>query len=527
MRNITLDDIIYTLYADHAVAAKFIDQSNETDSVKVAIREYVHGLPVTEIGKEAFIRANIQEVHIPKTVETIGKAAFFNAKLTKATGCQGLKNIGDEAFDSSQLKEFDFHEGLLHIGACAFDTIEFRMECIKLPESLLTFDLSAFRGNSSESITAHGSTEIICNNVSALNVDSAHPRFIIEPPFTKTISEGNLIMSSDRTKVCTISNPNLHLHTLSIPGSVREMLPLCINIDITSNIIFEYSDTPLEAHVSDLEYVSIETHRPLDLHIKYLSDTLKELDCYAPVTLWFDDSNLIFEKITCHPGGSINVIKSDDIDDEEDDEGIFLYNLNVIYQGEHPYVPIIHYGKTLIPESTVKIGTVKAFRPRDYDSMKDTMNSHCITFRCTTPPQIEKVERGALQPLTLIVPKGCVPAYSAHKQWGRCEIITDGFGATIDRSKSQFSTANKREMLTTLARKFAEKLAEATFPEYYYSLEDMDDCSTIDIELPTGNPRHPSVTFTRIIPIDSLGTPDTWDQLRAEVNQITNFLSQK
>lgn len=524
MKNVTIDNIAYCLEEDYAFVFKYIRPEHKTDFDEVYLQESVEGLSVIGIGAEAFMWARIRELHLPDSIRFIANKAFFGSAIAKVTGGKGLIIVGESAFESSVLEEFPFHEGLLKIKTRAFCSSSF-MEAVELPASLTDLGISSF-SSATRSIAMHGSTQITYPDNCPAPSDHfsfAPPRsYTIEPPFTKTISERGLIMSADRSIAYAVNGASEG--PVSIPGSIREILPYCLVSEIGRDIVFEYSDAPLTAHINELKGVeTIHVYRPLRLEIGKIADYNITLICHAPVTANDSDSSYIFDKIIIRPGGSFSIDEDTDLDDYYDDSSP-VATLDIEYRGEHPYIPTIFCGKTLIPESTVKIGTIKALDREYYSLVKENMEDHAITLRCTTPPQINKVERGAMQPFTLIVPKGCVPAYSAHRQWGRCEIITDGFGTIIDRSKHQFSTLKKKEMLTKLAQNAAEKLARATFPEPH-DFNHSDVSSIFTVQIPTSDPLHPYADFRCEISLDRLGNPDTWAQIRAEVDHIADFIS--
>lgn len=522
MKNVTIDNIAYCVEEDCAYVIKYIRPKNTKDFDEVHLQESVDGRPVIGIGMESFMYAKIKELHLPDSVLFIASKAFFGSDIEKVTGGNRIIIIGESAFAASSLKEFPFHEGLLKIMEKAFCSSSF-MEKVELPASLTDLDITAF-SSVTRSIAMHGSTQITYPDYQhePSHAFASPKSYAIEQPFTKTISERGLIMNAERSIAYATNRASEG--RVYIPGSIREILPYCLVSEIGRDIVFEHSDAPLTAHINELKGVeAIHAHRPLYLEFGTIADFNIDLICHAPVTIDESDSCYIFDKIIIHPGGSFSIDEDNDIDDYDDDDST-IAALDIEYQGEHPYVPTIFCGKTLIPESTVKIGTIKALSREYYSLVKENMEAHAITLRCTTPPQIEKVERGAMQPFTLIVPKGCVPTYSAHKQWGRCEIITDGFGTIIDRSKSQFSTAKKKEMLMKLAQNAAEKLARATFPEPH-DFHHCDVGSTFSLQIPTGNPQIPYADIQREIPLDKLSNPDTWAQIRAEVDHIADFIS--
>ena len=72
-------------------------------SKNVEIPETIKGIPVTEIGREAFSSKGLESVSIPSSVITIEHDAFYNNKLTSVIIPPSVTTIGDEAFRKNNL----------------------------------------------------------------------------------------------------------------------------------------------------------------------------------------------------------------------------------------------------------------------------------------------------------------------------------------------------------------------------------------------------------------------------------------
>lgn len=87
-------------------------------SGELLVPDTYNGLPVTEIGAEAFIDCPCSSVYIPASIVSIGNSAFDNYDITSVIFEEGsaLESIGDYAFSKSRIKEIRIPEGVKSIG---------------------------------------------------------------------------------------------------------------------------------------------------------------------------------------------------------------------------------------------------------------------------------------------------------------------------------------------------------------------------------------------------------------------------
>lgn len=92
------------------------------EDTALVIPDTHEGLPVTEIGSEAFEYGDMTSVFIPHTVTSIGNLAFaYCDKLTSLTLNEGLLTIGEDAFlNCSSLKSLIIPNSVTSIDTCAF-----------------------------------------------------------------------------------------------------------------------------------------------------------------------------------------------------------------------------------------------------------------------------------------------------------------------------------------------------------------------------------------------------------------------
>jgi len=119
--------ITWMIYENNETGLRIVDfQCGGTyfDPIdKLRVPEMIDGVPVTEIGPEAFASNNyVKEIELPDSVQKIGDAAFkFSWGLEKITLPEGITEIGNEAFyQCEKLKEINFPQGLSSIGDYAF-----------------------------------------------------------------------------------------------------------------------------------------------------------------------------------------------------------------------------------------------------------------------------------------------------------------------------------------------------------------------------------------------------------------------
>lgn len=140
-------DLQFTVYKDHAVVTRCLNQKG------AAIPAEITGIPVTEIGNEAFaLCSQMKEIVIPGSIESIGTAAFGrNMALESVTIMNGTVSIGTYAFDSCiNLKSVTLPDSLFEIGDRAFYLCSALSE-INFPENIAYIGERAFYGTAIQS----------------------------------------------------------------------------------------------------------------------------------------------------------------------------------------------------------------------------------------------------------------------------------------------------------------------------------------------------------------------------------------
>jgi hypothetical protein len=167
----------------------------------ITIPQTLYGLPVTVIGKEAFMKKGLTGVVIPEgviaiedgeysngivgafagnqltgvtipnSVTTIGDNAFYSNKLTGVTIPDSVTRIGGQAFYSNQLTGVILGKGLTEIGWRAFSVN--KLTSVTIPNNVTTIGDNAFSSNKLSGVTIPDS-EIGGDGILRQSVDQHH-----------------------------------------------------------------------------------------------------------------------------------------------------------------------------------------------------------------------------------------------------------------------------------------------------------------------------------------------------------------
>jgi len=130
----------------NAAGTGVIIRSYTGRAAQVTIPAQIEGLPVTEIGNDAFNGANISSVVIPATVTRIGINAFTETRLVSVTLPAGLKRIEHSTFAfCASLRTVVIPEGVTVIEESAFFECP-ALTAITLPSTIREIAGHAFAG---------------------------------------------------------------------------------------------------------------------------------------------------------------------------------------------------------------------------------------------------------------------------------------------------------------------------------------------------------------------------------------------
>lgn len=124
----------------------YIVESCDDSAVNVVVSDDFNGIPVKEIGGEAFKGCkSLESMVIPESVTSIGHFAFNDCSSLKSIVIPGsVTSIGSAAFAVCvSLKNIDIPEGVKSIGDHAFSTCT-SLESIIIPESVTSIDTGVF-----------------------------------------------------------------------------------------------------------------------------------------------------------------------------------------------------------------------------------------------------------------------------------------------------------------------------------------------------------------------------------------------
>lgn len=111
-------------------------------SKTVEIPESIDGIPVTEIGPEAFYKKRLESVTIPASVRVIGYKAFDENKLTSVDIPFGVREIQFNAFSYNKLTSVTIPASVTTIGNRAF--CYNNLTSITIPASVTAIGTDAF-----------------------------------------------------------------------------------------------------------------------------------------------------------------------------------------------------------------------------------------------------------------------------------------------------------------------------------------------------------------------------------------------
>ncbi|VEI12657.1 leucine-rich repeat protein [Trueperella bialowiezensis] len=104
------------------------------------------GVPVTGVGKRAFLKETIEELTVPGNIRTIDDYAFQQTGLKKVTFNEGLEKINEYSFENNDIRGVSFPSTLKQIGALAFQTNP-NMGTVVFQEGIQKIKLGAFIDN--------------------------------------------------------------------------------------------------------------------------------------------------------------------------------------------------------------------------------------------------------------------------------------------------------------------------------------------------------------------------------------------
>ncbi len=120
------------------IITKFVGDIDE-----FMIQEEIEGLPIVEIGEDAFEASDVVDVAIPSTVKKIDTDGFYNCtKLKNVYFSEGLEEIGQDAFNRTALTEVDLPDTLTTLGGGCFAYT--KLKKVYIPKNTASIYSSSF-----------------------------------------------------------------------------------------------------------------------------------------------------------------------------------------------------------------------------------------------------------------------------------------------------------------------------------------------------------------------------------------------
>lgn len=196
----------------------------------IIIPDTVNGIPIKEIGPEAFYHAeNIFEVYLPLSIEKIDEYAFAYCKnLQKIELREGLDIIGQYAFSNcTSLTEVTIPDGVQIVSWGMFEYCS-SLQKVHIPDSVKIINARAFCScNNLKEIALPDTLERICSEAFRGSLDGVD---LVIPGSVKTI-EGNSFYSSLITSAYVPDGVTeiggyafgecLNLTSMSLPNSLQ------------------------------------------------------------------------------------------------------------------------------------------------------------------------------------------------------------------------------------------------------------------------------------------------------------------
>lgn len=165
------------------------DQNYNTTIVKITIPD-----TITEIGKDAFVCANLTNVNMHKNLKTIEDGAFYACKFKTLNFPNTLKKIGYFAFPICALENLTIPNSVTDIGARAFENCA-KLKTIKLSDNMKVLEENLFSScHSLQNITIPSNVKEIkrrafdsCRSLDNITFLSANPPIIGENAFIGTV----------------------------------------------------------------------------------------------------------------------------------------------------------------------------------------------------------------------------------------------------------------------------------------------------------------------------------------------------
>ncbi|UOY07232.1 leucine-rich repeat protein [Muricauda sp. SCSIO 64092] len=385
------------------------------------------GNNVTSIGSHAFAYNELTEVIIPNSVTRIEVAAFAVNRLTSVTIPSSVTSIANYAFHRNQLTSVTLPNTLTDIGTHAFHTNQ--LTSVTLPNSLKTIGNSAFWDNDLTGVTL------------PVNVTRIDQWAFWDNPNLVTV----------RARSTNNPLPTLDKDAFKNRGQIDLVVP--------KGRVQAYSGHPDWTGFRSITEVAVDD--------TFISDNIT-----YKITEIVPDKEVVVMDYDTSGGSSVDIpptVNYQGIDFEVTDIGEATFAVNQLTSVTLPnsLETIGNYAfqnnqltRVTIPNNVTGIGT-HAFQNNQLTSVTlpnsletignsafwdndltevtlpvnvtridqwafwDNLNLAMVTVKADSPPTLDKDAFKNRGQIHLIVPKGRVPAYSAHPDWTGFKSITE------------------------------------------------------------------------------------------------------
>ncbi|MEN1759855.1 leucine-rich repeat protein [Anoxynatronum sibiricum] len=236
---------------------KTITGYDSAGGLDVIIPSAIDGIPVENIGENAFRNKLLTSVTIPNSVTSLGSLAFAQNKLTTLTIPTSVTSISESAFAYNELTSVNIPANVSTIGRYAF--VNNNLTTLTIPNSVTHIGEGAFGYNNlttltiPNSVTSLGISAFAFNNLTTLTI----------PTSITSISQGafsnneltSVIIPANVSTIGRNAFENNKLTTLTIPTSItsisqgafsrNELTSITIGAGVTlGDHLLEGSDPP-------------------------------------------------------------------------------------------------------------------------------------------------------------------------------------------------------------------------------------------------------------------------------------------
>ena len=159
------------------------------------IQEEIEGLPVVEIGDDAFEASDVVDVAIPSTVKKIDKDGFYDCKkLETVYFSEGLEEIGQDAFGQTALTEIDLPDSLTTLGGGCFANT--KLKKVYIPKNTVSIYSTSFTYSEVEEFEVDRANDVFASKDGVIYLKDMKTIAIFPPK-----KAGSFVIPAEVTKI--------------------------------------------------------------------------------------------------------------------------------------------------------------------------------------------------------------------------------------------------------------------------------------------------------------------------------------